>query len=227
MKILERHDRRVEAAVLFDALSEGGEFLLHDERAAIVRIGDWTKCVTGSADDIAKYKAKGLLDGNVCYVGAPLEAQSLFEVYDAPCKTFAYLNKMPPEFDGAVTVKRLAPSLAETVRGAYCGDDGIYTVDEMAELMRGKGVFGAIVDGKLAGFIGRHDDGSMGMLEVFEPFRRRGIAAALEKFLIGYIMTFLRVPHCDVYTDNPASLALQEKLGLTASSGYTFWVPSK
>lgn len=227
MNILDRIDKRVEAAVLRDALNEGGEFLLCDERAAIVRLGDWKKCTAESLDDVKRCKQQGLLDGNVCYIGLPLEAKEYFDAVDPPCKTFAYFNNMPPVVDSAIAVKRLAPSLAEFVRDAYCGDEDGYTADEMAELMRVKGVFGAIVDGKLAGFIGRHSDGSMGMLEVFEQFRRRGIGALLENFLIGYVMTFLRVPHCDVYLDNPASLALQEKLGLTPSDGYTFWVASR
>ena len=226
--ILDREDRRVEAAVLRDEVACGGELLLSSEHAAIVRSGRWTKCTLDNADDIVRYKEQGLLRGNICYVGVPLEAKELFSVSDAPCRTFAYLNKMPPLPSGDITIKRLAPSLAELVHSVYCGDDEDgYSVKDIENIMRNMGVFGAIVDGKLAGFIGRHNDGSMGMLEVFDTFRRRGIGQELEKFLIGYIMTFMRVPHCDVYLDNPASLALQEKLGLTPSGGYTFWVPAE
>ncbi len=214
---------RVEAAVIFDAVKEGGELLLLDGHAAISRCGDWTKCVTDDAERIAEYKQRGLLNDNVCYMGLPLEP-TLFDGGDAPCKTFAYLKDIPPVPGTEQTIKRLAPSLAKVIRDAYCGEDGGYSVDDMARLMREKGVFGVIEDGKLAGFIGRHFDGSMGMLEVFEEFRRRGIGETLEKFLIGYVMTFMRVPHCDVYIDNPASLALQEKIGMTPASGYTFWV---
>ena len=42
-------------------------------------------------------------------------------------------------------------------------------------------IFGAFVDGELAGFIGRHDEGSVGMLFVFPQFRRLGVAEALER----------------------------------------------
>ena len=45
-------------------------------------------------------------------------------------------------------------------------------------------IFGAFVDGRLAGFVGEHHEGSMGMLEVVPEFRRRGIAQALEAALI-------------------------------------------
>ena len=224
--ILDRFDKRVEAAVLLDAVKTGGELLHCDEHAAIVGCGRWTKCTLDSLDAVEHYKKLGLLRGNICYIGVPREAQGLFKISDAMCKTFAYLHDMPPVPSEGITIKRLAPSLAETVRSVYCGDeeDG-YSVKDIEDIMRNMGVFGAIIDGKLAGFIGRHNDGSMGMLEVFDAFRRRGVGAALEKFLIGYIMTFMRVPHCDVYIDNAASLALQDKLGLTQSDGFTFWVP--
>ena len=99
---------------------------------------------------------------------------------------------------------------------------GSYTVEDMADIMREKGVFGAIADGKLVGFIGRHDDGSMGMLEVFDSARRRGGGSALERFLSTCGMTYGRTPYCDVFTDNPGSLALQQKLGLTSGADHTF-----
>lgn len=40
-------------------------------------------------------------------------------------------------------------------------------------------MFGAFVEGKMAGFIGTHIEGSIGMLEVYEEYRRRGIAESL------------------------------------------------
>ena len=94
----------------------------------------------------------------------------------------------------------------------------------MENILRGKGVFGAFKDSGFAGFVGRHDDGTMGLLHVFDTFRRRGMGVELEKFMIGYVMTFGRVPLCDVYTDNAVSIEMQNKLGLTAAAdGYTYW----
>ena len=54
-------------------------------------------------------------------------------------------------------------------------DEGYVT-----ERLRAGVMIGAFVDGRLAGFAGIHSEGSMGMLEVFEPFRRQGIGYALE-----------------------------------------------
>lgn len=39
---------------------------------------------------------------------------------------------------------------------------------------------GAFLDGVLAGFIGIHEEGSIGMLEVLPAYRRRSLGYALE-----------------------------------------------
>lgn len=223
MELLKKPKFGVEAAVINDAVEfEGAEVLVSDERAAIVKMGDLYKCVFADVGDYARTAAEYGIDGEVCLLGAPLSAPSDVGFSADACKSYAYFHAMPPPCDRAVTIKRLAPTLAETVHAAY-SNPGNADVAHIAELMRKRGVFGAIADGKLAGFIGRHDDGSMGMLEVYEPFRGRGIGIALERFMINYVMSFGRIPVCDVFCRNAASVALQYKLGMTAAEGYTFW----
>lgn len=45
-------------------------------------------------------------------------------------------------------------------------------------------LWGLFEDGQLAAFIGVHHEGSMGILEVLPEYRRRGLAMALEGWLI-------------------------------------------
>lgn len=224
--ILESSEYKIERLAFEDALAhEGARVVVRDGRAAVVSAGRWNMCVFADGADFYRYVDEYDLYGKICVFGAQKDLPDRLGLYAPACKMFAYLDPMPPAVDlpNGVVVKRLAPSLAQTVMDAYTNRGGSYDVEHMAKIMREKGIFGAIVDGKLAGFIGRHGDGTMGMLEVYDEFRRRGIGAALERFLINYIMTFGRVPICDVYTDNPASLALQHKLGLTPATGYAFW----
>lgn len=220
MSILCNSEFRVEAAALNDAVKfEGGELVKDTDRAAVVRLPNGReKCLFADVRDLYEYAPKG----SVCLMNMPLDAPEKLGFEASPCTTFAYLEPMPPTVTD-LDIRRLAPSLAEVVAGDYSYKGGAYEVEEIRALMREKGVFGAIVDGKLAGFIGRHDDGNMGLLKVFDAFRRRGIGEALEKFMITYIMTFGRVPVCDVYIDNIPSVKLQRKLGLTAAKRYTFW----
>lgn len=84
-------------------------------------------------------------------------------------------------------------------------------------------VFGAFVEGNLAGFMGEHIEGSLGMLEVFEEHRRKGIAAELESYMINRQLSKGYLPYGDVIVGNEASLKLQRKLGLKVSKEIYCW----
>ena len=64
------------------------------------------------------------------------------------------------------------------------------------------------------------------MLEVAEEFRRRGIGEALEKHLINRMLERGWVPFCQVFTDNEASVRLQEKLKLRIGREKVYWISS-
>lgn len=85
-------------------------------------------------------------------------------------------------------------------------------------------MLGAWSGDRLAGFIGRHVEGAMGLLEVVPEFRRRGLATALEGELCRRLQEQGRVPYAHVFTDNEASLALQRKLGLSFATIQTHWL---
>lgn len=87
-----------------------------------------------------------------------------------------------------------------------------------------KKMFGAFVDGKLAGFIGSHSEGSLGMLEVFEEYRNQGIATALEAHGINRILEEGNVPFVQIMEENEASVKLQRKLGLAFAKEKVYWI---
>ena len=98
--------------------------------------------------------------------------------------------------------------------------------DEAAYLrsrMEAGQLWGLFEDGQLAAFIGVHHEGSMGILEVLPEYRRRGLAMALEGWLIRWHLERGWTPYCHVYEDNPASHALQKKLGLTPAPDPVVW----
>ena len=96
--------------------------------------------------------------------------------------------------------------------------------DYLAERLQAGSMYGAFDGEKLMGFIGMHSDGSMGMLYVEEHYRQRKIAISLESFLINRQLEWGFTPYCHVGTDNTASKALQEKLGLYASTEVVVWM---
>ena len=83
---------------------------------------------------------------------------------------------------------------------------------------------GAFLDGVLAGFIGIHEEGSIGMLEVLPAYRRRGLGYALEAGAIRRALKEGTIPYCQVIEGNTASMELQKKLGLEFSDGFVYWL---
>lgn len=87
-----------------------------------------------------------------------------------------------------------------------------------------RGLLGAFVDGRPAGFVGFHDEGSIGLLEVLPEYRRRGIGAALEMGAVRLAMSRGQYAFGQVIDGNGASLALQARLGLSVSEQTLFWL---
>lgn len=85
-------------------------------------------------------------------------------------------------------------------------------------------LWGLFEDHHLAGFIGIHDEGSMGMLEILPTYRHKGYGTLLESFLINYFLEQGWIPYCQVLPHNKASLNLQKKLGLAISNQLSYWL---
>lgn len=85
-------------------------------------------------------------------------------------------------------------------------------------------LFGAFEGDALLAFIGRHAEGSMGLLEVLPPYRRRGLGRALQIHMINLELTLGHLPFGQVFEDNAPSLALQRSLGMTFSAGRAWFL---
>lgn len=87
-------------------------------------------------------------------------------------------------------------------------------------------MYGAFVEDRIAGFIGMHEEGSMGMLFVEEAYRRMGLGRSLEAYAVNRMLEKEWIPYCQVYKDNEASLILQRNLGLYLSDHLVWWLES-
>lgn len=78
-----------------------------------------------------------------------------------------------------------------------------------------KGYLWAVRDlDQIFAFIGRQEDGSMGMMEVLPEYRRKGWGERLGRALIKIVLSQGELPYGHVLLGNEASARLQEKLGL-------------
>lgn len=90
-------------------------------------------------------------------------------------------------------------------------------------LLRGE-IVGQFVDGNLAGFIGTHLEGAIGMLEVYPPYRRHGIGQNLIRFMARLWQGRGCTAFAQIVYDNQRSLLLQEKLGARRSKSMMYWM---
>ena len=132
-----------------------------------------------------------------------------------------WTKKQPPElppFQGEL--RRLGPEWAETVAEAYCQTFG--DVDYILGAID-RGMLGLFDGEELAGFIGVHDEGSLGMLEVLPPYRRRGYGLVLQLAIIRAALAEGSCAYGEVAEHNAASLALQQKAGMTVCPEKIYW----
>ena len=126
-----------------------------------------------------------------------------------------------PEPDEAVEIRELDETYAANVEAHYhLYHDDAYIRERIAS----RQMIGAFLDGELAGFAGVNNDGGMGMLEVLEPFRKRGIGSLLEAEMIRRELAAGHVPYAHVFVENEISVALQKKSGMRFAPGSVFWV---
>lgn len=138
-----------------------------------------------------------------------------------PCTQWEYCREQPPERQ-ALDIRPLTEEYAQIAAEHY------HLVDDSAAYVRWRiaegRMWGLFENGALAGFIGMHSEGSMGMLEIFPEYRRKGYGYQLEAFLIEWHLRQGRRPYCHVVDGNDASVRLQTKLGLTKGTLPVIWV---
>ena len=133
------------------------------------------------------------------------------------CRQFLYTERTPLPVRHK-DIRRLDMDNLSYVCEHYGMDNASYIHDR---LLAGA-MYGAFVDGQLAGFIGMHSEGSLGMLYVDEAYRRQGLAASLVSYAANRMLERGWTPYGHVITGNEASMRLQEKLGFYQARN-TFW----
>lgn len=96
--------------------------------------------------------------------------------------------------------------------------------EELNQIHRLHNLYAGYLDGDCVGFIGSHLEGSMGLLEVFPKYRRRGYALELERFMIAHMLRQGLLAFAQIETWNAASLELQKKLGMRISKEKIYWL---
>ena len=102
-----------------------------------------------------------------------------------------------------------------------------YDLDDRAGLarLRDRGMlFAGFAGADFVGYVGRHREGSVGLLHVFPQYRRRGYGQELETFILNQVVAAGERPYCQIFEGNHASLALQAKLGWVLAEKPICWL---
>ncbi len=112
-------------------------------------------------------------------------------------------------------VKGLEIKVLDTTYTDLVNDNYSLKLDReyIAKRISSSDIYGAFLDGAFAGFIGRHDEGSMGMLEVLPDYRRKGIGTALQHYILKVVLKAGEIPYAHIKEHNEPSLAMQRNLG--------------
>lgn len=134
------------------------------------------------------------------------------------CWQSAYTKTTPME-ETLADIRRLDRRFLKRIADNY----ELADEEEIAALLDAGVIYGAFAGGDLAGFIGRHEEGSVGMLFVFPQFRRMGIAEALERNYVNRELAEGNVAYGQIFVGNTPSRQLQEKLGMDFSDKFICW----
>ena len=96
--------------------------------------------------------------------------------------------------------------------------------DYLGRRLRDRAIYGGFIGDELCGFVGSHEEGSIGILKVLEKYRRRGFAAVLEGHMINIFLEKGDLPFAQVNPSNEASLKLHKKLGFELSRERLYWL---
>lgn len=146
---------------------------------------------------------------------SPLERKAI-------CHQAAYLQKERlPGVHASVEIRPLDEHHLAFIMEHYThADDEEY----IRERLRSGVLFGAFTKGKCAGFIGMHEEGAIGILEVLPEYRRQGIALALETYQVNRLLARGDVPYAQIVVGNTASLELHRKLQFSISRATLCWL---
>ena len=208
--------RRKQAHVVSRA--DDGVLVLLDSEPIYMLSADTTKTASELLADIDDLKMI-VVHGEKLFEYVREKYSKLSE--SMPCFQAAYTKDEAPSLKKSSDFRVLDKSFFRTIREHYKKIDDDEYVDMLLE---NKAMYGIFVGGSLAGFIGMHEEGSIGLLEVFPEYRNKGMGTELERFMIIQNMKQSYVPFAQIEVDNHISIDMQRKLGMDISKEMLMWL---
>ena len=207
---------------------EGGRLLYEDAEGSVVQAADGETFMSDILDGEHLCRILHVLDTEKM-TQVVVKSRDALEKVSAefgfhgfnPCSQWSYWREEPPE----LPVCDIRPlTLCHSKLAAQHYKLFSHAEPYLIERIQAGRLWGLFEDGRLAGFIGTHSEGSMGMLEVFPEYRRKGYGMMLESFLIRWHLERGWTPFGHVVDGNEASIRLQQKAGMEQGNLPAIWV---
>lgn len=211
-------DAPLRTQVLSEVIARNlGTVVFSSDACVLVRLDDGTQLFWAQDQQSATDCISALMEDELVICVEPRVVREVASRTQLSCITpfqiCIYTKKTPVNVSSDFDIRTLDESYFELVRTQY--EYPAYLSDFYLRAQLRAGAFlGGFEDGQLVGFIGEHPCGSLGLLQIFEPYRRRGWGFALEGTKINQQLEKGFMPWCEVYPENAVSLSLQQKLGL-------------
>ena len=232
------------ALPLAECLRRGvGEVLCAQDGVVVLRSAANAQLVW-AADASAPVRARlrealtclGAGRGVTCVLGGRDVAREACRALDLPrmdaCLLVAHPGAEPPEVAAPGTgdprdratrgIRVLGRGYAEAIARHYAHPDYL-APGELERLLSAGRVLGGFEDGRLVGFVGEHEDGSVGLLEVLPAYQGQGWGHALLAAKTRAQLAEGLVPWAQVWPANRASLALMRDCGYVVGAERSMW----
>lgn len=215
-------------AMIEYALTSGEAEVLHADKDGISLIYNGISMVYGAkTEQDAERLLRFLINPSLVVCSSKIDVDVLRRVF--PDKTTAkacyqvkYTSVGENKVPAGVTISKMEFT-RENVDLVFRTYTLGYGRAEIEKLMKTKDFFAASIDGEIIGYIGAHEEGSLGLLEVFPRARGLGVGSALLTVAVNNLLSKGEIAYSNIVTTNEASLRLHARLGYYPSDEKIYW----
>lgn len=210
------------------ALREGGEIVYAEEDGIALRVKKYgIPTVYGLREESAEKILRLFGKPEILVCSSEKEAQTALSVFPymktaKPCYQVRYDGVKEDPLPAGFSVRKLIPD-EETIKFVAATYSLHYDEAAVREVIANLGMYGVFSGEKIAAYIGRHEEGSVGLLEVMPEFRRRGLGNFLVRYAAARVADEGKIAYAQIVEGNAGSLSLHEKMGIYPSQKKVFW----
>jgi len=150
------------------------------------------------------------------------EAQRRFGLnYAHTCVQAVYFSRTVLALDSRLDIHPLDENHFDMVWQHY---HDLVDAEYLRRRLREGALSGGFLRGELIGFVGEHEEGSIGLLEVLPEYRRQGFGTVLLSYEVNRFLQQGKLPFSQLVPQNEASLRLHRRLGFCVGDRQVTWL---